>query len=696
MTLKKLWILLLFAALFAADLFFCFKRNKRALGVLLAVTAAGTLCALSFYLRLEVKTEPAFALCGKTAAVCGRVTETAPTENGAAFVLENCEINGRQTGLSVTVYASSPPEAALWDTARFTSVRFAAAPRKTVFLYHTLSEGRVLTGFARGGEVAASYRGGSPRYRIALLRRDAQARIFSALPEPDAGIASALLLGTSDTLPDSFRSALRTAGASHIFAVSGMHLSVWCGVIFLVLQRRARTKLWANAGVIGFLLFFVFFTGFSVSVLRAGLMLFTVLCGRLLKKPADGLNSLGFSVCVLLLANPFLAGNVSFLLSALATTAILLLFPLFRVNGGPKRSAAAVLRAPGEASANGAVLSLCALLFTLPVSGAFFGGISLLAPVSSFFCALPAEGAMLSAAGGLCLRFWPAASDLCFRGSAVCCGAIRTLTDRLQALDFLYVGVRNDLVVIWYVGTPIAAAAAYLLSKRNFKNAVNALLFSAALLLTACGALRLAETGKTTLHLTANGNAAAVCLETGGSAILIGAGGDYEAAQRTETALLNAGIVRLDALIVPSDAETESGQLSFFAGRFRARRLFTAAPLSKFAPDAELCRTAPCFSLRLPGGETYRNLNFGGLCAGLLEGETKVVFSFSPANDFSACPALQSGDCLICRAGLPKGIDPAAFGRIFVLTDKSAAALSLPPNAVSLADAGNVDLILRR
>lgn len=683
-----------FAALLAADLVFCLLRKKEALRVLLTATAAGALGALLFFAHTAFRTEPSFAFCGTTATVCGQLAEPPAAAGGSTrLVLKNCEIGGAKTRYTVTVYVTDPGGAALFDTVACEGVQFWERPAQDEFYYHTLSSGRWLGGYARQAAVTAVYGGDSPGYRIALLRQKAEANLYAALPQEEAGIAAALLLGRTDGLSAEFRTGLRIAGASHIFAVSGMHLSLWAGVFFFVLRARAKTKKWANLAAAAFVVFYAALTGFSPSVLRAGIMLLTVLCGRMLKKAADPLNSLGLAAFLLLCVNPFLAGNVSFLLSFFATAAILVLFPYFFLPERD-RDAARLLRAPGTAAVNAAGLSFCVLFFTVPVSGIFFGGVSLLSPVSSLLGVLPAEGVMLTSAGGLLFGFLRPVSTLLFRLAAVFAGMIETMVDRLSAADFLYTDVTPALVILWYLITLACAAAVYYLTKKNRQAVVDLLVFSAALALIAGGGARLAAANAVRVRLINSGNVTAVCVKSGGGAYLIGAGGSYDEARNTADALTRAGVLQPDALILPGAGAAESGQLPYFSERYRFDAVFTAAEARKFFPDTETYGCAPCFRLELPGGAVYTNFSAGAFTAGLLEGRTKLVFSYSPANDFSAFPALQTGDCLVCRGGLPKGIDPANYRRIFVLTDKPGAALSLPANAVSLADTGDLELLL--
>ena len=95
-----------------------------------------------------------------------------------------------------------------------------------------------------------------------------------------------------------------------------MHLSIWTGLIFLILRKKAVSKPYVGILLIIFIILFCFFTGLSPSVLRAGIMQISLYLGAIFRKRAEPVNSLGLATAVLLISNPFLAGNVSFLLSA--------------------------------------------------------------------------------------------------------------------------------------------------------------------------------------------------------------------------------------------------------------------------------------------------------------------------------------------------------------------------------------------
>ncbi len=143
-------------------------------------------------------------------------------------------------------------------------------------------------------------------------------------------IAMALIVGIKDYLDPDMKVSYSTAGATHVLAVSGLHV----GILFLFLSILLRplkknkvgrvtasltsiTVIWLYAGV----------TGLSPSVSRAAMMFSIVVFGELLGRQRSIYNSLGVAAFVLLLINPNYVFQVGFQLSFLAVLGIVYLFP---------------------------------------------------------------------------------------------------------------------------------------------------------------------------------------------------------------------------------------------------------------------------------------------------------------------------------------------------------------------------------
>ena len=58
------------------------------------------------------------------------------------------------------------------------------------------------------------------------MRRAAAELITKVLPEPQAGLATAMAIGLRDVVPRDVTEDFRTAGLSHVVAISGWHIAM--------------------------------------------------------------------------------------------------------------------------------------------------------------------------------------------------------------------------------------------------------------------------------------------------------------------------------------------------------------------------------------------------------------------------------------------------------------------------------------
>ena len=177
------------------------------------------------------------------------------------------------------------------------------------------------------GRVSASESGGAPfRYFPARWSRAIYDRLGALIPADAAALPRAMLTGSREDLSEADRDALSGAGASHIVAVSGLHVAMLLGALVLIVGRG---RLCSVLGL-PLLLLFVLMTGASPSVVRAALMLSLFLLASLFREENDPPSSLAFAALLILLENPWAAANVSFQLSFAAVAGLLLVTKALR------------------------------------------------------------------------------------------------------------------------------------------------------------------------------------------------------------------------------------------------------------------------------------------------------------------------------------------------------------------------------
>lgn len=189
------------------------------------------------------------------------------------------------------------------------------------------------TGSTVGAGMAAdpSWPAGPAVFHRALARTDA---LIRSIPFPHGetnALLRALLTGLRDGLPRETVASFRSAGASHILALSGLHL----GIIYLLLSKLLSLMgngrvayVVRSVVVVADCAFYTLMTGAGPSIVRA----FLFICINEMMRHAPGRRKSPVAVwCIALLVqlviSPWVIRSVGFQLSYLAMLGIFVLFP---------------------------------------------------------------------------------------------------------------------------------------------------------------------------------------------------------------------------------------------------------------------------------------------------------------------------------------------------------------------------------
>ncbi len=171
------------------------------------------------------------------------------------------------------------------------------------------------------------------------------------LPPAERGLLPGLVVGDVSRMDDQVRQDFKTAGLSHLTAVSGANLAVVAGAA-LVIARLAGLPLAARA-----ILAIIAMGAFAVvarpspSVLRAIVMGIVAAIALGTGRSRDGVAALSATVLGLILFDPGLARQYGFALSVFATGGILVLAPRWRdrMEGRMPRLIAEAIAVPAAA-----------------------------------------------------------------------------------------------------------------------------------------------------------------------------------------------------------------------------------------------------------------------------------------------------------------------------------------------------------
>ena len=143
----------------------------------------------------------------------------------------------------------------------------------------------------------------------------------------ERGLLPGLVVGDTSRMPAGLQTDFRTAGLTHLTAVSGANLAIVTGFVLLVGRQLGVRGRWLPLVAAVAMVGFVVLARPQPSVLRAAAMGAVALAALASGRRRRSLAALGATVVVLLLVDPWLSRAYGFALSVLATGGLVMLAP---------------------------------------------------------------------------------------------------------------------------------------------------------------------------------------------------------------------------------------------------------------------------------------------------------------------------------------------------------------------------------
>lgn len=211
------------------------------------------------------------------------------------------------------------------------------------------------------------------------MQRKLKNMLLSSQLSPDAkSFYCAILLGDVSLLQDDIKQEFSHAGIAHILALSGLHIGIIALLlnIFLfpldILGHKKIKLFFTLLATIAY----AYITGFSVSVIRATIMIGFVIFSRILYRKNTSLNALFSSALFILLINPHALFDIGFQFSFCSVFFILLLAQKFTVFS-PKQKLI-------HYTSSLVTISAISMLGTVWLTAFYFNYISTLSIISNF------------------------------------------------------------------------------------------------------------------------------------------------------------------------------------------------------------------------------------------------------------------------------------------------------------------------
>jgi competence protein ComEC len=303
-------------------------------------------------LRAHLVAAPVLERPLELALVSGLVRDVEPLEKDAVrVVLSDIAVENRELsplpqrirlrlppkspevrpGMRIRLYASLMPPSSPVVPGGFDFARFAWFQRLGAVGY---GMGRV--------EILGESEGTGFDSWIAGIRLSITRTILSELPGDTGAVAAALVTGGERAISKPLLDAYRDSGLAHLLSVSGLHMTLVAGLVFVGLRAllaligpvalRFPIKKWTAVGAALAALFYLFLSGAFVPTQRSFLMTGIVLLGVVLDRQAISMRLVAWAALFILLTQPESILGASFQMSF---AAVLALVAVYEVAQGP-------------------------------------------------------------------------------------------------------------------------------------------------------------------------------------------------------------------------------------------------------------------------------------------------------------------------------------------------------------------------
>ena len=645
------YIVLALAATGLIIALFLRKREKRIADTFACACGAIVLAGTMLLLQLWGSYYPALRLEGDNLQIRAVVTSLPEARYGRYYYQTRLiSINGASVehGVKVRFTGKVPLYVDPYDEIEYTGTIFALGSEDPEIAERYRAEGFYLGSYAVGHSedpVEIIYTNShNPMKAILRLRERILRNLRENYRAEESALLRGMLLGDTSGLTFNTNEDFRAAGISHLFSVSGVHMSLLAWSVYKALQALRIPRVPAACLCGAFVLLFMALTGFSASCVRAGIMMLVVLAGECASRQPDSLNSMGLAAAILMMLSPLSAGQVGLQLSFAATLGIV----LFQERlCAPVKQRCKDLPPGLRSGINGLWSSLClsfaAMALNLPIALLRLPGKVLwIAPIANLLL-VPLGGAVMIL-GGLY-----ATTHLTF---------LRVLSEPLASLLLWGTAKLGRLKVPGFAGGQQVAAVAF---------ACAAILCAAALFLRYLGKpVRLRVTASAMCALTFiacwlpgflrrddarlqvldTGAGMSILLTKGEYAALFACGGDELPAGAAEQALSALGIRGLDLLLIPREHELYASGAPQLLKDLPVGKALSAQPSAAAATLAGQYAQATAQFSALPLWEGAGSIFYmdeyytgEGVTACLLEiGQARIVILFAAPRQMTDIP----------------------------------------------------------
>lgn len=577
------YITVFFLAAFIVSLIIKPLRKRTVIPVAFITSAVAF---FSFGIYSYVNVLPTSELDGKTAEVKASLCDIPYEQNGRCYYkLETEKIDYQNSPQKIKILVSSKNayDIQVYDKIE-AKIRFYKNTDKSYSEYN-ISKGIMLCGNIDSySKVSVKHTNSKPIYYYALSTRQYVTDIIKKLlPEKQSSFVCALILGDKTGLSSDVKDNFKSAGISHIVAVSGFHISVVTQIFYIFLYYFTRRRKRISSLVCTVFVFaFMAVTGFSPSVVRAGIMQIIYLVGKGILRQSDSLNSLGFASLVICFLNPYAVADVGFLLSCSATLGIIICYKKATVYinefFSKKKTDVSKLHKKVynvtvhliKAFASVITVTISATICTLPITVIYFKQFALYSVVSNLLISFAASMLIFSSVIMILLYISCIFSFLTVPFiiiSGVLTDYILWVAEKISSLPFSAIITSQSFIPLWLSLVILLGAFVFIL--KNRKNAVKyfALVVTVSFFVGEISGI-MVQNGSVKLSVLDVGKGFSVILCKNGETAILSCGGETGHQSVINDYLSGSAVKNIDYMLLMSNNDENSAYAEKLLSRY--------------------------------------------------------------------------------------------------------------------------------
>ncbi len=516
------WLTLAIAFVFlgvTVVLFLVYKTRKTVFMPVMALSAA-VACLVNFVYTISVFEPTVNKYDNISCKIEATLTDEAYNYySNYIYKLKTKSVDGKDENIRIILMSEEKLDIEPFDILTFNS-KLEKTNNKTY-----ISKGYFLQTKPDELEYSATKDDGFHPYLYAIkIRQFFRKKIDALLPEKEAGLCKAILIGDKYSLDESIKENFKYSGASYFIVVSGMHFTILSIAFLWIFKIFFKKRFIYIPATMLFALLYMAITGFAPSVIRSGIMILVTLFAMLIKRDAYPFNSLGIAVVLIsIFFTPYSPGDIGLVLSFAATFSILLwskpIYNKIKIKSSIKyeKLIKKTKSTKDENSKNttgdknkielkrkiknnvkcisihtlnwflsALAVALSANILVVPISIFVFKSISLVTLFSALILYIPVEMILIFSVISCILYAIPVIKFLgiIFSWALYFCSKfVIFIVDTLSSFKYSYVYVRENFVFLWLVFS-IVLGLIILMYKNNYKYFKYAALSSICILLT--------------------------------------------------------------------------------------------------------------------------------------------------------------------------------------------------------------------